>query len=335
MRYGLLAIGLIVTATIGIAWGEESTAPGLELVEARKIWDAAPHNAFTDLIRFQDRWYCAFREGAGHGSFDGKLRVIASEDGDTWKSAALLTYDDGDIRDAKLSIAADGRLMLSGAVRYDKPRDGYTFKSLVWFSKDGANWTDAQEIGEPDMWIWSVTWHDDTAYGVGYGCGDEQIARLYSSQDGVAWKTQVANLFPRGGSPNEASLLFAKDKTCYCLLRRETDDQAGQLGVSQPPYTQWTWKSVGQPIGGPKMVELPDGRLLAAVRLYGGDPHTSVCWIDRESGHLTESLRLPSGGDTSYPGIVLAGDGLVWISYYSGHEDKTSIYLAKVKVTDQ
>jgi hypothetical protein len=27
----------------------------LQLVESRRIWDEAPHNAFTDLIRFKDR----------------------------------------------------------------------------------------------------------------------------------------------------------------------------------------------------------------------------------------------------------------------------------------
>ena len=28
----------------------EAKADGLQLVEARRIWDRAPHNAFTDLI---------------------------------------------------------------------------------------------------------------------------------------------------------------------------------------------------------------------------------------------------------------------------------------------
>lgn len=40
-------------------------SPGLQLVESRRIWDRAPHNAFTDLIRFHDRWYCVFRDGKG------------------------------------------------------------------------------------------------------------------------------------------------------------------------------------------------------------------------------------------------------------------------------
>ena len=35
----------------------------MEVITVRKIWDKAPHNAFTDLVRFQDRWFCVFREG--------------------------------------------------------------------------------------------------------------------------------------------------------------------------------------------------------------------------------------------------------------------------------
>ncbi len=58
---------------------------------ATKMWDQAPHNAFTDLVRFNDRWFCVFREGQGHVSPDGALRVITSVDGEKWESAALIT----------------------------------------------------------------------------------------------------------------------------------------------------------------------------------------------------------------------------------------------------
>lgn len=79
------------------------------------------------------------------------------------------------------------------------------------------------------------------------------------------------------------------------------------------------------------MIQLPDGRILAVARLYAGGARTSLSWLDPESGKLTEVLKLPSGGDTSYPGLVLH-DGLLWISYYSSHEERTSIYLAKVRI---
>jgi len=52
-----------------------------------------------------------------------------------------------------------------------------------------------------------------------------------------------------------------------------------------------------------------------------------------DKGTLTETLKLPSAGDTSYAGLVWHDD-LLWISYYSSHEERTSIYLARVRFPD-
>ena len=82
------------------------------------------------------------------------------------------------------------------------------------------------------------------------------------------------------------------------------------------------------------MIELPDGRILAATRLYSGGTRTSLSWLDPKNATLTEVLKLPSGGDTSYAGLVWH-EGLLWISYYSSHEGKSRIYLAKVKIPAQ
>ncbi|MEC7883449.1 MAG: hypothetical protein VYB35_11155, partial [Verrucomicrobiota bacterium] len=53
----------------------------LKILESKKIWPGEPHSAFTDLERFQDKWYCAFRVGKGHaGKGDyGSIRVIVSD----------------------------------------------------------------------------------------------------------------------------------------------------------------------------------------------------------------------------------------------------------------
>jgi hypothetical protein len=65
--------------------------------------------------------------------------------------------------------------------------------------------------------------------------------------------------------------------------------------------------------------------------MHEGGAHTALTYIDVENGTMTKLLRLPSGGDTSYPGLVWHND-MLYISYYSSHEGKTCIYLAKVKV---
>ena len=51
-----------------------------------------------------------------------------------------------------------------------------------------------------------------------------------------------------------------------------------------------------------------------------------------ENFQLKPLVTLPSGGDTSYSAFVWH-EGLLWTSYYSSHEGKSAIYLAKVRLS--
>ncbi len=304
------------------------------IVEVKKIWDRAPHNAFTDLIRYHDEWFCVFREGAKHVAPDGALRVLTSKDGNTWTSAALITNATADLRDAKIVITPDDRLMLNGAGAIHQPSP-VKHQTMAWFSTNGRDWSAPVNIGDPNNWLWRVTWHRGTAYGVGYTTAGGKLARLYRSDDGKAFTPLVPMLFTNG-HPNESTLLFQSDDSALCLLRRDNyagtnTSASGQLGIARPPYTDWKWRDLGAKIGGPNFLRLPDGRLVAAVRLYDGTVRTSLAWLDADAGRLTEFLKLPSGGDCSYAGLAWH-EGLLWVSYYSSHEGKTAIYLAKLKM---
>lgn len=295
-----------------------------------RIWDSAPHNAFTDLVHYKDRWLCTFREGSKHVSEDGAIRILESRDGSTWTSAARLERAGLDIRDPKLTLTPDGRLMLTTAAanRQAKP---VTHQSIVWFSKDGRQWGEPVNVGELNFWLWRVQWHKDLAYSVGYSTGDREsgFARLYRSRDGRNFETLVPTLF-REGYPNESSIVFLKDGTALCLLRRDLGSRTGQLGTARPPYTDWSWIDLGVRIGGPHFIQIPGGRLIGVVRLYDGVQRTSIVEIDPAAGKIVELEKLPSSGDSSYAGLVWR-DGQLWISYYSSHEGKSSIYLARWK----
>jgi hypothetical protein len=316
------------------AWSGPWQAAGSEekkpvLVDVTRIWDGAPHNAFTDLIRFKGTWYCVFREGKGHVSPDGALRVIRSEDGTKWTSAAKITSKTADLRDPKITVTPDGRLMLSGAGALHPPAE-YRHQSMVWFSKDGRDWTEGFPVGEKNHWLWRITWHEGKAYGVGYGTAGTKNTRLYQSKDGKSFDLLKDRFFDQG-YPNETTLLFQEDDSCFALMRRDGETPTAQLGRAELPYKEWTWKDLGVRIGGPNLIRLPDGRIFAAGRLYDGSVRTALCRLDIEKGTLEERLSLPSGGDTSYPGLVWHA-GLLWMSYYSSHEGKTAIYLARIKV---
>lgn len=319
-----------------------------ELIQVQKIWHGARHNAFTGLVRFQDRWYCVFREGENHRSSDGALRVITSKDGKEWSSASLISPRPGhDLRDPHLTVSPDNQLMLLGGDFEPEGREPRGFHTMAWFSPDGKNWGDAIPVGEPNIWLWRVTWHQGIAYGLGYAWQDDRFVRLYRSSDGKHFEVLVERVFDRG-YPNESSIVFLEDGGAFCLLRRDGEEESSaQLGIARPPYVDWEWKDLGLRLGGSDLLHLPDGRWVAVGRRYEGDSRegrrwTSMLWLDPERGTLKEFLELPSGGDTSYPGLVFHEDTL-WVSYYSGHEHEgdpqqdrgemsANIYLARVKL---
>jgi len=80
--------------------------------------------------------------------------------------------------------------------------------------------------------------------------------------------------------------------------------------------------------GGPNAIDCA-GRWWAAGRWMVGPPKTVLAAVDWDGGTLEPALEFPSGGDTSYPGMVWFG-GELWVSYYSSHEGKAAIYLARV-----
>jgi|tagenome__1003787_1003787.scaffolds.fasta_scaffold20854865_2 hypothetical protein len=312
--------------------------PSLKLESVKKIWGEAPHCAFTDLTYWKGEFICAFREGRAHVATDGKIRLLASKDGENWSPAALVQLDGFDLRDAGLSLTPDGRLMLNGGAAPRKnDKDRAPTGTFVSFSDDGRNWTTPQIVVEPGRWLWRVTWQDGQAYGISYtsfrGPTGESYSALLTSDDGLHLHELVPKLY-REGTPTEATLRFAGDGTAYCLQRRDGKPprKSALFGTSRPPYKQWTWADLGMHVGGPNFIQLPSGRWIAAGRFFDDKkPSTKLAWLDVDKKSIEPILDLPSGGDTSYPGLVWH-DGKLWVSYYSSHEGKAQIYLAKVNV---
>jgi hypothetical protein len=343
----ILAVSLLYLSSCFSTCGDSFR---IELVgEVSKIWDAGKHNAFTDLIRFNNSWYCTFRQGDAHVGGDGKLRVLTSTDGVKWVAAALIEEKGIDLRDPKLSITADGRLMIVAGGSVYEGNKLLGRRPRVAFSKDGKTWTAPQRVlGEGD-WLWRVTWHDGKCYGVAYdasqratkdakeaattgivepGPADWKL-KLFVSNDGE--KYELITHLDVPGHPNETTLRFLPDGEMLALVRREGGNTRGWVGTAKHPFKNWTWKELPARIGGPNMISLDGGPILAAVRLYDSKVRSAICVLDPKAGTLDEVLKLPSGGDTSYAGLVFH-DGLLWVSYYSSHEGKSAIYLAKLRL---
>ena len=320
------------------------------VISLRRIWDRAAHNGFTDLHRFGDRWFCALREGSGHRSDEGVVRIIASTDGETWQPTALLAEPGVDLREPKLSTLPDGRLMvvMGGTVWREGKYQGRQPRAA--FSADGQAWTPPQRILAPGDWLWRITWAGDTAYGVSFigggGSSEPRVASLYRSRNGTEWE----RLGPLGvPDVSETTLRFQADGAMLALARSSTRGVGTRSGTSRPPYRNWQWREDGPSLGGPNLLLLPDGRAVAAGRVdlrelaqAGRLPasskpipdgpradRTALGWIT--DGTFQPFLRLESDGDTGYPGMAWH-KGLLWVSYYSSHEGRASVYLARVQL---
>jgi hypothetical protein len=331
-----------------VLFGATSAAPllaanpgdGPQLVSVKRIWNAGHHNAFTDLARFSNQWFCTFRESQAHVGGNGKIRVLTSTDGERWDSAALLSEEGIDLRDPKLSLTPDGRLML---VMGGSVYEGKVLKQRqprVAFSVDGRAWSAPQPVLAKGDWLWRVTWHKGHAYGITYsnpggqGASVDSIVTLVDSPDGITWKpvTKLAVT----GRPNEATLRFMTNDTCVALVRREgfapSENKDAWIGQSAAPYTEWRWHSAGMQIGGPDFLVLPGGDMIASGRQYPPKPAGVKTFVGPMTLETVKpDLILPSGGDCSYPGMAWQ-DGSLWVSYYSTHETNTSIYFARIKL---
>lgn len=306
-----------------------------KLERVTRIWDQDPHSAFTDLIWWKDRFICVFRVGARHVSEDGAIQMLSSEDGQLWERVIRFTASTGDLRDPKLGIGRDNELFVY-ATSALKDKSKHTHQSVQWNSEDGKNWPVRLEIGEPDSWLWRVARHPSGYYGWGYGTNTERFIRLYKSPTGHRFAPITPKLLADLGYPNETAMIMERDQA-WCLLRRDGKAplNTALLGTAKAPFTDWSWRDLGIQIGGPSMLRLPSGQFLATVRLYDAPKvRTALCTLDVEKGKLKELLTLPSSGDSSYAGMVWHQQKL-WISYYSSHEGKSSIYLAEVDIKQE
>lgn len=313
--------------------------------DVQKIWDNGMHCAFTSLIEYKGRYYCSFREGVTHifdeqGNAEGKIRILVSDNGRKWKPLVLIGKKGYDLRDPKMSITPDGRLMVvAGGSVY---RDMQLVERIpqVLFSSDGESFTDpvpveiASSASNGKDWLWRVMWNGKTGYGVNYAMEGENSAKIYlvKTSDGVHY--DLVTELPVGGFPNETTVRMLPDGRMAMMIRRDQGDVMGYWGISHAPFADWTFTKMEFRIGGPDFLPLDNGKIIAGARSYYiPSCSKTVLYRGDETGRFQEFLVLPSGGDTSYPGFLVFGNEL-WVSYYSSHETKNaSIYLARIPLS--
>ncbi len=235
-----------------------------------------------------------------------------------------------------------GRLMLTMGGSIYKNGNNHGTTTLVSFSDDGINFSTPEpvslsnEVKRNYDWIWRVTWHGDTGYAVDYHTdslnGDWEVVLLKTVNGADYQLVYPCNIPDR---PSEATIRFSTPgDTMNILLRRDKNGANGLFGKSSPPYTHWQWHDLGIRLGGPNFVKLPDGSWCIGTRLYPADGNggaKTALYHYRAGGDVQKIMELPSGGDNSYPGMVI-NNKILYIVYYSSHKQNTAIYFTKIKI---
>ena len=331
----------MVFSTVLVAQDDEPS-------EIKKIWDRGGHNAFPDIAYFKDKLYVVFREGDGHipnkdNTGNGKIRILSSLDGDFWETAAVLELKGIDLRDPKISVTSKNRILIvMGGSVYDQ-QELKSISTYVSISDPNAKKFSEPEPIELDEqiksdfdWLWRVTWYEKTGYGVLYQSnvdGEQGKSKAYLVKTSKGMEYELVTELKIEGNPNEATIRFLSGAEMMILVRRGGEDKMGMIGTSKAPYTDWSWEKLDFQLGGPNFEIIPINKILIGTRVYAEEGPYTALLMGKKGEPFKEVMRLPSGGDTGYPGMFSIA-GYVWVSYYSSHEGKASIYYGRIPYSE-
>ncbi|NOZ23303.1 MAG: hypothetical protein GXP25_19695 [Planctomycetes bacterium] len=290
----------------------------IRVTRSRKIFGDGKHNAFTGIAALGEKTFVTFRSAATHASFDGTIKVIASDDREGWETVTESVEPGRDLRDPKLVTFKDRLLVYCGS--RDEKTPGRI--SEVIASSDGVTFEERRPVaGIPDgHWLWWATPCGDVLYASAYdGAIRPRTVALFKSGDGVDW--EKAADFPVSG--NETAFDFDANGRLWALVRDDSYGSVPTLCMAEPPYSSFKIRTrLPIRLQGPMLKRLEGGCVIVGRRwdLPGRrNLRTELFWLADERD-IQPICWLPSGGDTSYAGWLDLAPGAAVMSYYSSHE---------------
>lgn len=335
-----------------VAAAEDLGLPRVEVSEVRRVFHNGEHNAFTDLVRFRDRYYLTFRSCPdGHMVHPtSSIIVLASDDLKDWQQVHRFSVKHRDTRDPHFLVFKDRLFVYTGTWYSGEttlPHEDYDLNKHLGYaawSDDGTDWHSPVMLeGTFGHYIWRANTFNGKAYLCGRrkhqfdmrprGEGPEVESAMLESDNGLVWRTRALFQETHG---DETAFQFESDGSILAIGRRGRGP--AEILRSDPPYRQWDRRDLDRYIGGPLLVRWGDRWVVGGRKTIGGPAKTSMCWLVGDDLH--EFAELPSGGDNSYPGFLQLSPTRAVMSYYSSHEQNdngqpiTAIYLANLTIAE-
>jgi hypothetical protein len=333
----------IAAAALGTGADAAAAVPAVRIENVRRAFHNGEHNAFTDLVRWRDRFWLTFRSSPdGHGVFDsGSVIILSSTNAKTWRQVHRFSVPERDTRDPHFLIFRDKLFVYTGTAhvgpegkRHTDWNDHYGY--ATW-TGDATSWAKPHALeGTYGHYIWRAAAHDRKAYLCARRWREHQPgpdrstmeAALLESDDGLRWR--FAGLIQETEG-NETALCFEPDGTLIGVSR--ANNEFSVLTRSRAPFSDWTRETLPGYIGGPMLSRWDEWWVVGGRRITPqGSRTTTLLWL--QGTQLLPFAALPSAGDNSYPGFVQLDDGRALVSWYSSHEKDangkpiTAIYLA-------
>ena len=310
----------------------------IKVIDDVVVYDNGTHAAFTSLIKYNNYYYLAFREGTAHRPITkkeyGKIRILKLKN-NKWESIAILSDNDKDLRDPYLLIEGNKLVVYCG---YNQIKDSiYSHSGTAYcvFQEDAINsFSDIKHDAPHVIWLWKIRKHKDSYYGIGYL--ETEKPRLMKSVDGISWKT--ISIIPLDNC-SEADLLFKADSLFMCI-RQEGVGSFSFFGKSYYPFVETKWLMMDVSVASPELYSLPNNQILLAGREYSLMKGNQLDSINVSLFTLTTSGKaerlnvFDTGriGDKGYPSFCMFNDNEVFMSYYVGTSNRSIIRLASIKL---
>ena len=198
-------------------------------------------------------------------------------------------------------------------------------------SADGRAWSAPVPILSDGDWLWRVTRResDGRAFGISYRLPRKTsgLSTLWRAATGEHYR-ELVRLPCSASRTRRRSDSERRIHDCPGQARSRTGES---MDRDEPSAIHRLDLERCEALPGRAELSHRPGRgTLGAGRfIVRGKARTALARMTEED--IEPALFLPSGGDCSYPGMALEG-GLLTLSYYSSHEGKASIYVAKVRV---
>jgi len=300
----------------------------------------------VDIIRFDNRYYMAFRAAPTHfASAKTRLFIMSSPDGENWECETEIHLGN-DLREPRF-LDLNGRLML---YFFEAGSNMFKFEPKhIWQTerKPGIGWTELTDTKLNGYVPWRLRMHNGRALLSAYngqnlynGNHVGEI-RLFESADGVNWTPLSKKPQVTATSCEEGEFIFDDNGDLWATIRLE--GYGGMIAYApKDNISQWTtvhtkykydsalmFKHKGEiyviarrNVDGPFVKDpwwLPKflHKAYNLVRFSLTTKRTALFRLDRVTKDLVHVFDFPSTGDTAFAGIAPLEDDRYLVVNYS------------------